>query len=87
MYGGDLKSDHPRSRNILDPHFLTMVGFSNFGAIALVIVMVPTFKIWTFLSGFQMILEKMAAFVQISDPIGNQNNLQTNLLLTIQNPD
>ena len=79
-----------------------MVRFSNGLALALAIgsyspnhLKNGTFKIWTFLSGFQMVFGKMAAIYpdfkwlgfQISDPILNLDHLQTNLFLTIQNPD
>ena len=53
------------------------------------------FEIQTFLSRFQMGLDKMAAICldfewlgfQISDPIWNSDQLQSNLFLTIWNPD
>ena len=53
------------------------------------------FVIQTFLSGFQMVFDKMAAIcldfkwlgLRISDPIQNPGNLQPNLFWTIQNPN
>ena len=47
------------------------------------------------LSGFQMVIDKVAAICpdfkwmgfRISDPIQNLDHLQPNLFLTIQNPD
>ena len=53
------------------------------------------FKICTFLSGFQMVFDKMAAICPdfkrsgfgISDHIQNLDHLQPNLFLTLQNPD
>ena len=48
------------------------------------------FKIWTFLSGFQMFFDKMAAmcpdfkFFRISEPIRNPDHFQPNLFWTIQ---
>ena len=53
------------------------------------------FEIRTFLSGFQMVFDKMAAICpdfkwlgfRISDPIRNPDHLQPNLFWTIRNPD
>ena len=52
------------------------------------------FKIGTFLSGFQMVFDKIAAIHPDfkcldfrSDPIRNVKHLQTNFFLIIQNPD
>ena len=53
------------------------------------------FKICMFLSGFQMVYDKMVAICsdfkclgfRISDPIQNPDNFQPNLFSTIQNPD
>ena len=53
------------------------------------------FEIQTFLSGFQMVFDKMAAICldfkwlgfRISDSIQNPDHLQPNLFSTIQNPD
>ena len=77
-----------------------MVRFSNGLALATAIAIVPTikknrpFKIWTFLSRFQMVFGKMAAIclkfkrlgIRISDPIQNLDHSQLNLFWTIQNP-
>ena len=67
---------------------------SNGRALTMAISIVPTiqktepFKIRKFLSGFQMVYEKMAVICmdfkwlgfQISDPIGNPEHFQPNLL-------
>ena len=45
------------------------------------------FKIRIFLSDFKWFLMKCWPFVQISDPIWNQDHLRPNLFLTIWNPD
>ena len=72
-----------------------MVEFSKGRAKALVIAMVLTIQNPDILSRFQMIFNQMAAICpdfkwlgfRISDPIGNQDHLQTNLFLNIGNAD
>ena len=89
----------------LNPDFLK-VGFQmgriSYGwALALAIAIVPTikktgpFEIWTFLSGLQIVFDKLAAICldfkwlgfRISDPVRNPDHLPPNLFLTIQSPD
>ena len=66
QYSGDLKSNHLKSGTNWNPDFLKvgfqMIRFSNSRALA-----INHSKIWTFLSGFQMVFDKMAAFVRISN--------------------
>ena len=68
-----------------------MVQFSKGRALAKAIAIVPTIQNLNVLSGFQMVFHKIMDFkwfgIQISDSIWNPYNLQTNLFLTIQNPD
>ena len=59
-YSGDLKSDHLKSGNIWNPDFLKLgfqiVRFSNGRGFSY-----QPFQIRMFLSGFQMVFDKMAA--------------------------
>ena len=87
-YSGDLKSNHLKSGlfegRISNGPVFKWSGFSY-----------QPFEIQTFLSGFQMVFDKMAAICldfkwlgfRISYPIRNPDHLQPNLFWTIQNTD
>ena len=72
-----------------------MVGVSNGGALAMAIAKSQPFENRTiqnldFVSGFQIVFDKMSAicpdFKWITDPIRNPDHLKPNLFWTIQNP-
>ena len=78
-----------------------MARFSNGWALTMALAIVPNhlkttpFEIWMFLSGFQMVFDKIAAICsdfkwlgfRISKHIWNPDHLQPNLFLAIPNPD
>ena len=88
-----------KSGNIWNLDFLKvgfqMVGFSYGYIFSPNDLKAGPFEILTFLPSFQIVFDKMAPICpdfkwlgfQISDPIKNPDHLQSNLFLTIQNPD
>ena len=94
-YSGDLKSNHLKSVHfegqILNGPVFKWSDFRNGYSYSPNHSKTGPFKIRTFMSKFQMVLEKMVAICpekllgfQISDPIQNPDHLQPNLFLNIQ---
>ena len=99
LYNWVLKSDHSKSWNIQNPDFLTikfqMDRFSKGLAMVMVLAILKLDHAKPFLSGFEMVYDKMAAIcpnfkwlaLWIPDPIQNPDHFQTNHYLTIWSPN
>ena len=93
-YSGYLKSGFFEGRISYGP-FFKWSGFSYGYSFSPNHLKTRPFEIWTFLSVFKMVFDKMAAICpdfkwlgfRISDPIPDLDHLQPNLFSTIQNSD